>query len=157
MCNQLVLPQQAQTDGNWDDVCASLYGHFTATFKCIPSPVVRGKTLVFDARLIDNDKEEGFWHVVTKGKGEDRLFDPPRARRITWISALLNGTAPGVSRFSYTEGDGTVKLYYWLKSEKYVLILAEKPKIVSLVTAFYIDQTWTLKDLEKREKKGIAF
>ncbi len=157
MCNQPVLPEHVETDGNWDEVCARLYGHFCATFKCSPPRVVRGKTLVFDTRLLDSNKEEGFWHVVTKGKPGNRLFDSARARRITWIAPLLDGTASGVSRFIYIEGDGTVKLYYWMKAKNFVLILAERSKVVSLVTAFYIDQPWTLKDMTKRELKGQPF
>lgn len=151
------LPPFVVVDGEWSDICARLYGHFVASFKVEPRRRILGKPLVFDDRVIDGAYEEGFWHVITIGKGDDRLFDTERARRISWIKAMLDGTAPGLSRWSYKEGDGTIKLYFWLEAEKYVLILAERRTVVSLVTGFYVNKTWLEKDLAKRRAKGAGF
>lgn len=157
MCDEPVLPDLIETNGEWPDVCARLYARFCEIFKCVPRKTVIGKPLVFDERRLDSDKEEGFWHVVTKGKGENRLFDSRRARRIGWLEMILDGTAPGVSRFSYLEGDGTKKLYFWIEEEDYVLILAERDSVVVLVTAYYVEHEWTRKDFRKKRAKGQSF
>lgn len=151
------LPAHVDVNGAWNDILARLYAHFDECFNCDPKPRVCGKPIVYDPRKIDDGKEEGFWHVVTRGKGEDRLFDTERARRICWIKPLLENQIQGVSRFAYTEGNGTVKLYFWIEQEDYVLILAERPRVVSLVTAFFIDQQWLKDDLAKRKAKGTPF
>ena len=70
---------------------------------------------------------------------------------------MLEGTAPGLSRWRYVEGDGTEKIYFWLEEEGYVLILAEKATVVVLVTAFFVSQDWTEKDLKKRRRNGVPF
>ncbi len=157
MADEKPLPAHIEVNGGWDEVKARLYGHFEQVFKANPRLMIRGKPLVYDTRVIDSDCEEGFWHVVTRGKGDDRLFDPDRARRLCWVGIMLDGSAPGLSRWSYQEGDGTTKLYFWLEAEQYVVILAEKPKVVSLVTAFYASIRWVKADLLKKRAKGQAF
>lgn len=151
------LPPPIDTNGDWDEICQRLYAYFEQIFKAQPRIRIRGKPLVYDTRRIDSEYEEGFWHVVTKGKGNDRLFDPERARRLSWIRGMLDGIAPGLSRWSYPDGDGTVKLYYWLEAEQYILILAEKPHVVSLVTAYYATERWVQSDLTKKRSKGTTF
>ncbi|GGE54698.1 hypothetical protein GCM10007276_34660 [Agaricicola taiwanensis] len=157
MADELPLPAHIDVNGDWDEVKARLYAYFEGVFKASPRIKIRGKVLVHDSRVVDSDCEEGFWHVVTKGKGEDRLFDPDRARRLCWIGRMLDGSAPGLTRWSFQEGDGTTKLYFWLEAEEYVLILTEKPKVVSLVTAFYASAHWVKTDLTKKRTKGQAF
>ncbi len=154
MADEIELPPVIDVNGEWEAVCERLYVHFENVFKARPRLLVRGKLLVHDSRIIDSDREEGFWHVVTKGKGEDRLFDPNRARRICWISRMLDGTAPGLSCWAYQEGNGVTRLYYWLEAEQYVLILAEKPRVVSLVTAFHATERWTVEDLLRKRAAG---
>ncbi len=157
MSNSVQLPVFVNTNGDWGVICASLYQHFESCFKRSPPRQIRGKLLVFDTRKINSTMEEGFWHVVTIGTGEDRLLDPDRARRVCWIAPILDGTAPGLSKWAYQEGNGVTKLYFWLESEHYVVILAEKTRVVSLVTAFYVNKTWLEKDLVKRRATGTTF
>lgn len=157
MSEDYILPDFVDTNGAWEEVLDRLYSVFTSIFKQQPRRKVLGKSLIFDERTIDSDLEEGFWHVITKGKGEDRILDTERARRLSWISDMLDGVAEGLSRWKYQEGDGTNKLYYWLEDERYVLILAERKSVISLVTAFYVDQPWLESDLKKRRAKGQAF
>lgn len=149
------LPPMIDTNGSWDDIIARLEAEFARVFRSNPRRRFEGKTLVYNSSVLDGDIEEGVWHVIAKG--DPRLFDPDRARRLSWIECMLDGTAPGLSRWRYIEGDGTVKIYLWLEAESYVVILAEKERVVVLVTAFYVSQNWTAKDLEKRRCKGQAF
>ena len=150
------LPDQIDTNGAWEDVLERLYQAFSSIFKCQPRKMVDGKPLVFDARCLDDPHEEGFWHIVSKGKGDDRLPDFPRACRITWIDAILDGTAPNLSRWRYVEGSGSTRLYFWLEQHDYVLILQEAPHTMSLVTAYHVEG-YGRKDLERKRRKGVAF
>lgn len=149
------LPPMIDTNGSWDDIIARLDAEFARVFRSNPRRRFEGKTLVYNSSVRDGDIEEGVWHVIAKG--DPRLFDPERARRLSWIECMLDGTAPGLSRWRYVEGDGTVKIYLWLEAESYVVILAEKERVVVLVTAFYVSQNWTARDLEKRRRNGQAF
>lgn len=152
----MTLPTQIDTNGSWEDVQSRLYECFCSTFKRTPPLEVLGKRVVFDTRTIDSDLEEGFWHVVTKGKAEDRLFDPPRARRISWIEALLTSQPEGISRWSDVHSSGATRLYFWLEAENYVVVLQERKNVLGLVTAFYVEG-WGAKDLKKSRNRGTTF
>jgi hypothetical protein len=154
MAHEELLPVYIDVNGDWETIKVRLYSHFEQIFKINPRLRVKGKPLVYDNRIIDSNYEEGFWHVVTKGNGENRLFDPDRARRLCWLGRMLDGSAPGLSKWSYQEGDGTTKLYFWLEKEEYVLILAEKHKVVFLVTAYHANAHWKKADLTKKRAKG---
>lgn len=151
----MYLPPMIDTNGRWPDIISRLEKEFEKIFKCSPRRRFDGKMIVYDDRKLDGDIEEGVWHVIARG--EPRLFDPERARRLSWIGCMLDGVAPGLSRWRYIEGNGAVKIYLWLEAEKYVVIFAERRQVVALVTAFYVSQSWTQEDLKKRRKKGIAF
>jgi hypothetical protein len=147
------LPAYVDTNGTWEEVRDRLYGHFCGTFKCNPRRRIRGKLLVFDGRCIDSDLEEGFWHIVTRGKGADRLLDTERARRISWLPAMLDGSVPGLSTWVYADAKGIPRLYYWLEAEKYVVLL-EKPRVVVPVTAYHVDHQGQENDLRRRRAAG---
>lgn len=149
------LPPMIDTNGSWADIIAKLDAEFARVFRCNPRRRLEGKPLVYNSSIRDGDIEEGVWHVIAKG--DPRLFDPDRARRLSWIECMLDGTAPGLTRWRYIEGDGTVKIYLWLEAENYVVILAEKDHVIALVTAFYVSMSGTKRDLTKRRSKGQAF
>lgn len=147
-------PDLLKTDGDFDDVIRAAYLEFCDCFKKNPPRKVRGKPLVHDDRVLSGNCCEGFWHIVERGPDNARLFDPRRAARIGWIKEILFAGAGNASRFAYNEGSGQTKLYYWLEEENFVVILAERPRVVALVTAFYIDRDWLKKDLERRRENG---
>jgi hypothetical protein len=143
------------TNGSWDDIIARLDAEFARVFRSNPRRRFEGKPLVYNSSVRDGDIEEGVWHVIAKGN--PRLFDPDRARRLSWIECMLDGTAPGLTRWRYLEGDGTVKIYLWLEAENYVVILAEKDRVIALVTAYYVSLEWAKNDLARRRGKGQPF
>lgn len=154
--DEMPLPPQIDTNGDWDDVLELLYACFTATFKSNPLPLVDGKLLTYDGRLLEDDKEEGFWHIISKTENGQRLPDFDRARCLPWIAAMLDGTAPDLVRWRYVEGSGRTRQYYWLENEAYVLILEEQRHVTSLVTAYYVTG-WGQRDLERRKASGTPF
>ncbi|MBA4092053.1 MAG: hypothetical protein C0494_15885 [Sphingobium sp.] len=150
------LPDQIDTNGEWAEVLDRLYACFRSIFFSDPRLLADGRLLTCDGRRLDDDKEEGFWHIVSKDSGGERLPDFDRARCIPWIPAMLDGSAPGISRWRYQEGSGAIRQYYWLEAECYVLILQESKHVTSLVTAYYVEG-WKVKDLERRRAKGTVF
>lgn len=151
----MTMPPFINTNGSWPDIISRLEAEFSLIFRCNPTRRFEGKPIVYDRSIKEGDIEEGVWHVIARGK--PRLFDPDRARRLSWINCMLDGTAPGLSRWRYVEGDGAIKVYFWLEAEDYVLILVEKPRIFVLVTAFFVSNDWTFHDLEKRRRNGQVF
>lgn len=151
------LPPQIETNGEWPEVLDRLYTNFREIFLAAPRLLAQGKLLEMDGRKLDDDKEEGFWHIVSRGKPGDRLPDFDRARCMPWIPCMLDGTAPGLSRWRHKEGSGAIRQYYWLEAERYVLILEEGRHVNSLVTAFYVDKAYMAKELEKKRARGDAF
>jgi hypothetical protein len=151
------LPAQINMTGSWNQVEARLYASFLSTFKATPRAEVAGKPVVFDTRCVGSPYEEGFWHVVTRGKGANRLPDYDRARCISWIPVMLDGSAPGLSKWRYVEGSGATRYYFWLEAEGYVLVLEERAKVMSLVTAFFVDKAWAANDLRRKRAQGSPF
>ncbi|MBX3578577.1 MAG: hypothetical protein KF723_15335 [Rhizobiaceae bacterium] len=150
------FPDLINCNGNWNDVCAALHQIFDATFNCNPPLRINGKRVVYDDRVIDGF-EEAFWHMISRGKGNNRLPDFRRAERITWIAPMLACGHPDVTQFRDAHDKGGFSLYFWAKAHDFVVILREKKGVIVFVTAFYTDQQWMRDDLAKREARGAPF
>jgi hypothetical protein len=136
------LPAKIDLDGTYEHLIALLYGVFERDF--IESRAqFHGLPVVFDDRKIDSDFEEGFWHVVTIGKGE-RLIDYKRAKRLPWLRPLIEfGPDPDILCWSEEELDahrGTMvrKHFIWYELGDYLVILKERPRNYFLATAFHV-------------------
>lgn len=151
------LPDQLDTNGEWEAVLNRLYDCFRSIFFADPRLLAQDRLLTCDSRCIEDDKVEGFWHIVSRGRTGERTPDFARARCMSWIPAMLDGSAEGLSRWRYVEGDGKTRQYYWLEEENYVLILEEQRLVTVLVTAFFVDKNWQVLDLTKKRQKGAAF
>jgi hypothetical protein len=153
------LPPEIDCNGQWEDVRDRLYACFSEIFFANPPLVIQGRLVTIDGRRIDDNLEEGFWHVTSRGDPGNRLPDFERARRMSWIPTMLDGTAPGLIRWRYPQGSGVLRQYYWLPNDRYVLILEEskRPRVLALVTAFYIDKAWEERDLTKKRDRGEPF
>ncbi len=101
-----------------------------------------------------NQKEQVFWHLITRRNKENkRVFDLERARRIGWIKQIiLDYAKPHVKLFYYL--DKKIRLYLWLYDFDFVVILqkAHKGEAIFLVTGFYIDKNDNKKTYEDRYK-----
>ena len=153
------LPPELDCNGEWDEVRDRLYACFCEIFFCDPLPVIQGRLLTVDGRRLEDNLEEGFWHVISRGPPGQRLPDFNRARRMSWIPSMLDGTAPGLSRWRYPQGSGIQRQYYWLEEDQYVLILEEtkRPRVLALVTAFFVDKAWEARDLTQKRERGEPF
>ena len=91
---------------------------------------------------------EKFVHVITrkvkannwKTAPEIREFRPERANRVHWIRPIIeycNDTR--ITRFKYTEANGTQREYFWFRAKQYMVILEEINPDYTLITGFCVD------------------
>lgn len=95
---------------------------------------------------------EGFVHVVTRKSDlkKQRLLVCERANRVHWIKPILeNHDDNRIKYFTYIEGDGALREYYWYKEKDYIVITEDIGKDYLLITAFTVD-AWEVKKYNKR-------
>ncbi len=86
---------------------------------------------------------DAFVHLITRESKmkQRREFDLPRACRLHWIKTILRHSEdPLVWYYEHTEGDGTLKQYYWYERRDYLVILKPIAPDLLLVTAFCVDK-----------------
>jgi len=99
-----------------------------------------------------DNKEEIFWHIITKKQRGRRVFDFARASRIKWVKPIIeNYFDLEIKIFYYFEDNRKIRLYLWAYNHDFVVILQKLGKSSSyLVTSFYIDNQ---KKRDKFQKK----
>jgi hypothetical protein len=118
-----------------------LYDIFKNDF--IKNSVHLNNTIYIDPKTHDNqdNKENIFWHIITRKDRGRRIFDTQRACRIKWIKPIiLNFSDDKIKLFYYYEDNRKIRLYLWAYEYDFVVILQKLGNISSyLVTSFYID------------------
>lgn len=155
----LFLPPILNLDGSWEEVLDKLYSIFKKDF--IESKVFyQNLKLIYDKRKLVGNKEEVFWHLITKeNRKEGRIPDYDRAKRLPWAKPTIeNHNKPEVKVWDYLEGNGRVRIYLWLENYNYAVILernkGRRKHLSVLITAFYVEE-WKKKDLMRRYQKRI--
>lgn len=149
------LPAELDNLGAWIDLINSSYAVFKTDLLGAP-PTVDGGVVEVAKQLGPDNKEIGYWHLVTREavRGSPRVPDPDRARRLPWIKPLIeNRNDIAVTYFTYLESDGYHRHYFWLRQEQYVVIVQQKRTKMFLVTSFNVDIPWKQLDLEKRFRR----
>jgi hypothetical protein len=150
------LPDLLEMEGSWEDILNRLYSVFSRDFK---GDQVKHREIIvlYDRRILTDgqEKEEGFWHVVSiwDRLHRQRLIDYRRAERLPWARPLMESPERMEIRvFDHFEGprDKGIRRYIWLEDYDYVLILQRRKKAFFWITAFYMDVEWKRKDLRKR-------
>jgi hypothetical protein len=151
------LPALIDTDGNWDDVLLRLFKVFENDF--IKNKFqYSSKPLIWDSRILEGKYPEGFWHVTTREDfyTKERLPDFPRAKRLPWCKpTILNSNDPEVRLWENRE-DGKNKVYIWLETLDYVVILHRKVKLYFLLTAYHVDGDGSRRSLRKKYNRRIT-
>ncbi len=136
------LPEKLDLDGSYEQLISILYSIFERDF--IQSrPTFHRLPVVFDNRKIDSTYEEGFWHVITRGKTE-RLIDYKRAKRLPWLKPLIEAERDSrILTWAEDEldphrGQMIRKFYIWYEEGDYLIILKEKPGKFFMATAFHV-------------------
>jgi len=102
----------------------------------------RGLPVFFDNRKIDSGYEEGFWHLIERGK-QERTLDIKRAKRLPWLKPLIeNSDDPRLCKWVEDKinnrGDHEEVTHIYFREEQYIVILKDRKKGFFLATAFYI-------------------
>ena len=135
------LPNMINVDGVWEEVLKRLYLIFEKDFildKCH----FRDLHIVWDTRKLDNQYDEGFWHLITRedNKIKDRLLDTPRARRLSWCKPTIEHETDSIIKvWNYHESNNRINTYIWLEYFDYLVIVQNRRNVFFLVTAFYIE------------------
>jgi hypothetical protein len=126
---------------------------------------------------LEDGREKIFWHLTSrKQKAEkiprrkrkfftagqeypepERLPDPRRCERLTWVKPLIEHPAnPEVLAWDYEEGDETVKTYIWIRDYDFVVIMKKYPdRKRRLITSFYVDSEYKKNDFTRKYANRI--
>ena len=148
------LPTILDLKGTWEEILDKLYDIFCRDFK--ESNVYhRGIRIIYNNRVLPDghNKEEGFWHVVSKldRTSGERLIYYRRAERLPWARPMMESAERNeIKIFDYDHGikDIGVRRYIWLAEYDYVLILQKKKRALFWITAYYVDSERGRKDLK---------
>lgn len=101
---------------------------------------------------------ESCWHAISREqKGGRREFDDGRAARALWCFAIIaHATAPEVTHWVDLHGGHERRLYLWLRTENYVVILAESMSGVERVYRFVTSFPMTQKGYERTLRGSFA-
>lgn len=149
--------------GNWDIYVDALYEIFCRDF-ILDMPVFEKKEVDFCQKDRYDNKEETFWHVISrdnyildKGKFiKDRDVDPKRAERIAWIKEIIDNSNDSSIMKWIDTSFREPRIHLWYKKE-YIVVLVKKKSYpyYQLLTAF-ITKKYKEAELEaKFEKYGI--
>ncbi|MGD9577673.1 MAG: hypothetical protein AB7Y74_05435 [Syntrophorhabdus sp.] len=125
----------------FERVVADLYSIFERDIKW-GDLEYKNLRVFFDNRSIDSPYEEGFWHVIERGKGE-RVLDLKRAKRLPWIKPLIeHSDDPRLLKWveNATDKRGNLQevTYIYYQEEQYLVILKDRRRGFFLATAFYV-------------------
>lgn len=160
-----LFPDKLNLDGEYDYIIANLYSVFEADIK--ESQIrFNNMPIVFDNRYVDSVYEEGFWHLVTRGKDQERLLDYKRAKRLPWLKPIIiNHSTQEILKWNEVDTDKRGRLvnktHIWYRNGKYLVILKEIPRKYFLTTAFYVNgrrnDDYYCRKYKKAQKKGLEF
>ncbi len=154
------LPLQINLDGTWEIILAKLYGVFINDFIINKAKHCNIEiTYNTEIKPDGDNKEEGFWHVISKDfrKTREREPDYKRARRLPWAKPLMeSGVRPEIEVFDYDHGpkDKGIRRYIWLCKYRYALVLKKRKGKFYWITAYYVSRRGD-EDLTNRYKNKV--
>jgi hypothetical protein len=143
-------------NGDWDRFFSDSYSIFCADFKN-STTLFYGKRIVYDNRVVYDGKEEGFWHIISRfdyGQNE-RLPDLRRCERTPWVKTIIENSQDPAVQVWQNRRNRQVRTLLYLEEADYLITLAEKPHITTLITAYIVDSQ-RAKQTIKREQKEYA-
>jgi hypothetical protein len=141
----------------WKGLIEDIYVDFVDTF--ISNTVSFQGMRVEIRSLKDDNKEQDFWHLVTRDieRAGEREAEVQRAVRCHWAACLIsNYQDPAVSYFVTRDDRGRLKHHFWHQPEDYVVILVERSNRLFIVTAFVVDQHHKRKAFQRYLTEWIA-
>ena len=129
----------ADYKGNWERFISDVYSIFLNDFKHSRINYA-GRTIVYDS-TIEFGKEKTFWHLVQRQdfNVKERLPDIRRCERIPWPRPIIEHSNDNIISMWKKEIKRQIRIHIWLEALDYIVVLAEMPRVVVLVTAFCTD------------------
>jgi hypothetical protein len=139
---------------------------FTQLYAVFQQELAPPNQLRLDGRKVtffpdmDDGKEKMFWHLTHREDYATKVLMPElqRCARLSWVASMLsNAHQPEVIRWDYSESNGNLCTYLWLKDHDYVVILKKFPSgDYRLITAHCVDVSIKRSTLESKYKKRIV-
>ena len=156
------LPEMVSVNGDWASILTRLYSVFHADF-VTSTPRLKGLDVWHDRRKLEDNIEEGFWHIthVFDRRVQQRVFDPRRSERIPWCRPTMeNEPQAEVQCWDYREGKGNIRTYVWLKDHDYIVVLERKSMrrgdVYMLITAFYVEHESYRRTLRRKYGQRVG-
>jgi len=136
------LPEElryADYKGDWNKFLEVVYGVFERDFKH-SCPRYKGLPLAYDSKL-EAGKEMAFWHLIQRHdcRAQDRVPDLRRCERIPWPKPIIQHPTDKAISVWKKELHRQTRIHIWLHDLDYIVVLAEMPNVMVLVTAFCTD------------------
>jgi len=136
-------------NGDWDRFLSDTYAVFERDFKQSKLSY-ESYPITFDTNIEDG-KEAVFWHIIQREDCQAgiRVPDFRRCERIPWPRPMIEH--PADAAISIWENNRTrqTRVLIWLERLDYLIVLARRPKVVVLVTAYCTDIDHTRQKLIK--------
>lgn len=135
--------------GDWDKFLAAVYEVFERDFKQ-SRPNYQGCPVGYDCRM-ENGKETAFWHMTSSVDRNtvDRLPDLRRCERIPWPRPMIEHQNDKALAVWQNKRKRDTRVLLWLEQLDYLIVLAEKPRTIVLITAYCTDREHTRAKLRK--------
>ena len=142
MTNPSWLPESLiynDFNGDWDKFLTTVYEIFVHDFKS-SRPTYQGLPVSYDGRVEDG-KEAVFWHLICRNdlSTQKRELDLRRCERIPWPRPIIEHSTDLVISVWKSERQREIRVLIWIETLNYLIVMAEKPKSMILVTAFCTD------------------
>ena len=128
----------ADYGGNWEKYVEALYAFFKADF--VDSyPTFRGKKVAHRRLPVNEGKDAGFWHLISKGRVEaDRTPDFDRCERIRWPRPTIEHSPEPEIKIWENERHNRTHVCIWLEEADYLIVLRKGELHYVLLTAYTV-------------------
>lgn len=149
------LPEIMSLDeygGDWNRYEEALFECFVRDLKW-RRVSFRGKPVATSYHPAYENKDHSFWHLTQEGKVEDeRTPDLRRCERICWIKPIIENAEDPCVRVWENERDSKRgkerRTLLWF-NEEYMVVLGDRGKYWSLITAYPTEETHRIRKLRE--------
>ena len=126
--------------GDWDRYLEAVYACYLADF-VRHHPAHRGQRVLTRRSPESRGKGATFWHLISEGAvEEERLPDLRRCERIRWPRPLIECLEEERVRLWKRKDPDGIRVLIAPADFSYVVVLAERPDHLFLITAFFVER-----------------
>lgn len=141
--------------GDWDKFLAAVYAVFERDFKQ-SRPNYEERPVAYDCRM-ENGKEVAFWHITSSINPNtgDRVPDLRRCERIPWPRPMIEHPNDKELAVWRNKRKRDTRVLLWLEKLDYLVVLADRPRTIVIVTAYCTDRKHTRTKLRKERERYL--